>query len=112
MISTIMPEELAKIQDKAEQDASKEKVQLVDVRRPDEFLEARARGAINIPLDEVSSERLAREGLDTQSPVYIICRSGARSMKACELLDAEGLPQLINVEGGTLQWLDSGLPTG
>jgi rhodanese-related sulfurtransferase len=42
-------------------------------------------------------------------PTYVICRSGGRSMRACELV-AQSNPELdlVNVAGGTLAWMSSG----
>jgi rhodanese-related sulfurtransferase len=46
--------------------------------------------------------------------VLFICRSGQRSALAAEFATAGGLDDLplFNVEGGTLAWVDAGLPTG
>jgi rhodanese-related sulfurtransferase len=79
---------------------------LVDVRQPDEFEEVRAAGAVLVPLGEVP-ERLAE--LPRDRTVYVICRSGARSMRAAEFLVANGV-DAVNVAGGTLAWVEAGLP--
>ena len=42
-------------------------------------------------------------------PVYVICRSGARSMRASEWLVEQQI-DATNVAGGTLAWIDSGRP--
>ena len=39
--------------------------------------------------------------------VYVVCRSGARSMRACEFLAQQGITA-INVAGGTLDWVAGG----
>lgn len=79
---------------------------LVDVREPDEFEEVRAVGAVLIPLGQVPArlDELPRDGT-----VYVICRSGGRSMRAAELLVASGV-DAVNVAGGTLAWAEAGLP--
>jgi rhodanese-related sulfurtransferase len=77
---------------------------LIDVRQPDEFEEARVPEAVLIPLGELP-DRVGELPTDTQ--LLIICRSGARSMRACELLGQSGL-EATNVAGGTLAWIDSG----
>lgn len=79
---------------------------VVDVRNPDEFEEARVPGVVPIPLPEFA----ARIGeVPPAEVVYVICRSGARSLKACEALTAAGR-SAVNVAGGTLAWIDSGRP--
>lgn len=79
-------------------------VRLIDVRQPDEYEEAHVPGAVLVPLAAVA-DRL-RE-FDPDGVTYVICRSGARSMKACELAAADGL-RVVNVAGGTLAWIASG----
>lgn len=78
---------------------------LVDVRQPDEYDEAHVPGAVLIPLDQLP-ERVA----EVPNPVLLICRSGARSMKAAELLAAQGF-DTTNVAGGTLAWIADGRAT-
>lgn len=83
--------------------------QLIDVREADEYAEVHAAGATLIPLSEFAG----RVGeLDTDRDIYLICRSGNRSGKACEFLrDNHGI-EAINVEGGTLAWVEQELPLG
>lgn len=78
---------------------------LIDVREPDEWLEARIPGAVSISLGQVP-DRVA--DFSTR-PTYVVCRSGGRSMRACEFLAARGA-HVVNVAGGTLAWLESGRP--
>ena len=80
---------------------------LVDVRMPDEYVEAHVPGAILIPLPELPSRTAEIPDGDS---VNLICRSGARSQKAAELLAAQGR-SVVNVTGGTLAWIESGRPT-
>ena len=61
-------------------------------------------GAVLVPLATVPDNVDAFRG---DGPVYVICRSGGRSMKACEYVAAQGL-EPVNVAGGTLAWIDSG----
>lgn len=80
---------------------SGEKLNLVDVREQDEWEAGHIPQARLIPLSEIQdrTDEFSRDGED----VYIICRSGGRSGKACDFLDAQGLP-VINVKGGMLAW--------
>lgn len=79
---------------------------LIDVREPDEFAAARVPGAFHIPLGEVvqRTHEVPREG-----PVFVICARGGRSAKAVEHYRAQGI-DAVNVAGGTLGWIDAGLP--
>ena len=74
---------------------------LVDVREVPEFAAGHLPGAVNIPLGELP-QRLA-ELAPHPSPVFI-CRSGGRSMQACQLALRAGLPAPANLEGGLLAW--------
>lgn len=76
---------------------------VVDVREPDEYALGHVPGAILVPLGTVP------EQVDTFSgqPTYVICRSGARSLRACEFLAAQGR-EVVNVAGGTMAWIDAG----
>jgi len=80
---------------------------LVDVREDDEFAEARVPGAQLIPLGQVP-ERI--DEVPTSGTVYVICARGARSAKAAEHYRQRGI-DAVNVAGGTLAWIDAGLPT-
>jgi rhodanese-related sulfurtransferase len=79
---------------------------LFDVRMHDEYEAGHVAGAVLIPLPEVP-ERVA--DFPTGVPVYLICRSGARSMRAAEFLEQFGVDG-VNVAGGTLAWVQSGRP--
>jgi len=43
-------------------------------------------------------------------PVYLICRTGRRSLVAAKELKESGYQKLINVKGGTTDWVQSGYP--
>lgn len=79
-------------------------ITLIDVREPDEYAAGHAPGAVLMPLGSVLAGEVS---IEVTGPVYMICRSGARSMRACELLDSQGLVA-VNVAGGTLAWVASG----
>ena len=79
-------------------------VRLVDVREPAEYAEARVPGAVLVPLSSVPDRLDAFEG---EGPAYVICKSGARSMRACEFLETKGI-EAVNIAGGTMAWLLSG----
>jgi len=80
---------------------------LLDVRMDDEYAEAHVPGALLVPLPELPGRLDQIPATDT---LYVICRSGARSMSACEFLVTKGRPS-VNVTGGTLAWISAGFPT-
>jgi rhodanese-related sulfurtransferase len=76
---------------------------LIDVRETDEYQAGHVPGALLVPLGTVP----VQVEVFTGEPTYVICRSGARSMRACEFLAEEGRP-VVNVAGGTLAWIEAG----
>ena len=81
-------------------------VPLVDVRQPDEYAEVHVPGAHLVPLAEVP-DRL--DEFPTDSTVYVVCRSGARSANAVAFLRSTGV-DAVNVAGGTMAWVEAGYP--
>jgi rhodanese-related sulfurtransferase len=77
---------------------------LVDVREHDEFHSGHVPGAVHIALGTVPDNVELFRG---EGPTYVICRSGARSLRACEFLADQGV-EAVNVAGGTLAWQLSG----
>ena len=87
----------AEIQQKLE---NGETLHMIDVREADEVATGIIPGAIHIPLGEIP-ERL--EELDQATPYVFICRSGARSGRVTEYLEAQGY-DAANMTGGMLDW--------
>jgi rhodanese-related sulfurtransferase len=81
--------------------------QFIDVRTPEEFASGHAYRARNIPLDSLM-EHLDK--LEKNEPVYLICQTGKRSMKAAQMLNDAGFPQTVSITGGTTAWQQAGLP--
>lgn len=71
---------------------------LVDVRTPAEFSAGSVKGAVNIPLDKVSSQ-LSK--FKDKKNIVLFCRSGNRSGQAKRILEQNGFQHVIN--GGTWQ---------
>ncbi|MBL8862197.1 MAG: rhodanese-like domain-containing protein [Planctomycetes bacterium] len=81
----------------------------LDVRTVEEFEAGHPQGAYNVPVmtrgglglqpnpqfAAVVARRFARD-----APLVIGCQSGMRSQKACELLEAAGFTNLVNMECG------------
>ncbi len=84
-----------------------EGIQLVDVRRPAEYANGHAAGAVNLPLDRLSRDLT---GLDKSKPTYVICQSGYRSSLASGILERAGFESVQNVTGGTQAWIAGELP--
>ena len=87
--------------------ASEPNRMILDVRQPEEFAQGHVQGAKLIPLGQLEAN-LAR--VPDNAPVYVICRSGSRSMRASDILVKNGKTDVRNVKGGTLAWQAAGYP--
>ncbi|WP_298328228.1 rhodanese-like domain-containing protein [Haloactinopolyspora sp.] len=79
---------------------------LVDVREPEEYVQAHVPGAELLPMGEVVA---AHEQIPRDRPVYVICAVGGRSAQVAEFLSDQGV-DARNVAGGTLAWIRAGHP--
>lgn len=71
---------------------------ILDVRKPTEFLAEHLFAADNYPLDYINGEHFS--SLDRKGHYYLHCGSGYRSLIAASILRARGYGQLVNVRGG------------
>jgi rhodanese-related sulfurtransferase len=108
-----------------------EGTRLVDVRSPQEFAQGFPQGAINLPIFFMGALGMQpnphfvdamKKHFKPTDAIAFTCRSGARSMRAAELMMAQGFTgELTNVTGGyhggngadgpVVGWADAGLPT-
>ena len=70
--------------------------QIIDVRTPGEFKAGHIRGAVNIPLQTISSQ-LGR--IKKDKPVITCCASGMRSASAKSILKSNGFVEVYNGGG-------------
>ena len=104
-VSAISPKKLGEIH---QQGSS---ILLLDVRTPIEFREVHVAFARNLPLDQLDPLTIEKVRAEASGKhIYVICRSGSRGKQACEKILNAGLSEVINVEGGTLACIESGLP--
>jgi rhodanese-related sulfurtransferase len=80
---------------------------LLDVREPSEYAEGHLAGSTLLPLAQVATQA---GQLDKNAPVYVICRSGNRSVTASQTLVKLGFKDVRNVKGGILAWQSAGYP--
>ena len=95
---------------------------LIDVLEPDEFSQGHVDRAVNFPRGMLEMKihqhpavvahcdaAAALQAIAAQ-PVYLMCRSGARSALAALSLQQMGFTQVYSVAGGFQAWLDAGYP--
>ncbi|MBD7994930.1 rhodanese-like domain-containing protein [Arthrobacter sp. Sa2CUA1] len=79
---------------------------ILDVREDYEWEAGHIADAVHIPLDQLP-ERL--DDLDPDGDLAVICRTGGRSARATQWLEAHGY-SAVNVTGGMGAWLEAGKP--
>jgi len=80
-----------------------EKINLIDVRQPEEHAEFNI-GGLLLPLGNIMSMQIeAIEDLRDEE-IICYCRSGQRSMQAAMMLETMGFTNVKNLAGGMLGW--------
>jgi len=80
-----------------------EKINLIDVRQPEEHAEFNI-GGILLPLGNIMSMQIdAIEDLRDEE-IICYCRSGQRSMQAAMMLETMGFSNVKNLAGGMIGW--------
>ncbi|MFC4387090.1 rhodanese-like domain-containing protein [Gracilibacillus marinus] len=79
-----------------------EALNIIDVREDEEVEEGMIPGAKHVRLGDIP-ERIGE--LDSSKHYYMVCRSGARSGRATEFLESNGI-EATNMAGGMLAWED------
>lgn len=72
-------------------------LEVIDVRKPDEFAAGHIEGARNLPLDYIND--LMQE-FPKDKTLHIHCAGGYRSMVAASILKSRGIDDVVNIEGG------------
>ena len=84
-------------------------LQILDVRRPGEYVNGHVPRAFNAPLASLDKS-LDPLPLDKNKLTAVICAGGYRSSAAASLLQQQGFSNLLNVSGGTGAWINAGYP--
>lgn len=74
---------------------------LLDVRTPEEYAQGHVPESVNLPLDEIQTvlERFP----ERDTPLFVHCRSGARSARAVKTLVQLGYGNVVDI-GGILNY--------
>lgn len=83
--------------------------QIVDVRTPDEYAGGHIENAINIDWNGNNFNEEIQK-LDKNQPILVYCLSGGRSGKAVHEMQQLGFNNIIEMEGGMLDWRKNKLP--
>ena len=74
---------------------------LLDVRTNEEYADGHIEGSKNLPLQEIES--VASVITDKTTPLFVYCRSGARSARAVAILKNKGYTDVTDI-GGILSY--------
>lgn len=87
----------------------KEGALLVDVREPDEVaaLEFDVEDILQIPLSQFEERYLE---IPKNRKVVMVCKSGARSLRAAGFLINHGYENVVNMQFGLVRWVQKGFP--
>lgn len=88
---------------------NREDAYVIDVRDAGEYAGGHVPESKNIPLSELEARAADLEKYK-ETPLIIVCQTGARSAKACTTLAKQGFAKVHNLEGGIQAWRDDGLP--
>jgi rhodanese-related sulfurtransferase len=80
-----------------------EKVNLLDVREPDERAAFNI-GGVFIPLGDIMVMRTNEIEELKNEEIICYCRSGKRSIQASMMLESFGFTNLVNLDGGMMAW--------
>lgn len=81
---------------------------LVDVREPEEHAAENIPGALSIPLNALSAQKLPETA---HKKLVFHCKLGKRSLSACEKLAAANPNlEIFTLEGGIDSWNQAGYP--
>ena len=85
---------------------------VLDVRTPEEYRELHVRDTSRlIPVEELERRLDDLKGLE-ETEIYVICRSGRRSVAASKLLSSHGFKKVFNITGGIMEYKRMNYPIG
>lgn len=88
---------------------NRENAQVIDVSESSEYLEGHLPEARNFPAEQLE-ERIGELDKYKDTPLILVCRTGARSAKASKLLTKHGFSRVHSLEGGIAAWRAASLP--
>ncbi len=88
---------------------NREDAQIIDVREPDEYVSGHLPESRNIPAGKLE-ERAGELDKFKDTPLIMVCQTGARSSGASKTLGKLGFAKVHNLEGGIAAWRAAGMP--
>ena len=85
---------------------SEREVLAIDVRETDEYEEAHIPGTLLLPLSFLDADLFP---IIADKKIVVTCQTGKRSAAAAKQLMQNGVPDVINLQGGVVAWEEAGL---
>jgi thioredoxin 1 len=82
---------------------SKNNIQLVDVRTPQEYSKGHLENSLNINWNDTGFESQISK-MDKNKPIYVYCLSGGRSAQAVSKMQSLGFKEIYELDGGIMKW--------
>ena len=77
---------------------------IIDVRTQDEFNDGHIENSLNFNIYDAVKFIEEISKLDKQASVHVYCKSGERSLQACEIIKGMGFSKVFNLIGGITEW--------
>ena len=81
---------------------------LVDLRPSDDFDKGHITGAISIPFNTLENSTYKLQNSDKS--IVLVCEMGSQSGNGGEILNKDGLDDILILKGGIAEWRQSNLP--
>lgn len=88
---------------------NKEDALVLDVREDNERVHGSINGSKHLALS-VLKQRVSELQDNTEKPVIAYCKSGNRSVQACEILKSNDFKNVMSLKGGIEGWQTNNLP--
>jgi len=83
---------------------SSENSLIIDVRTQDEFNDGHIENSLNFNIYDAVKFIEEISKLDKQANIHVYCKSGVRSLQACEIIKGMGFSKVFNLIGGITEW--------
>ena len=77
---------------------------IIDVRTQDEFNDGHIENSLNFNIYDAVKFTEEISKLDKKASVHVYCKSGVRSLQACEIIKGMGFSKVFNLIGGITEW--------
>jgi rhodanese-related sulfurtransferase len=77
---------------------------IIDSRTPNEWRAGVFKNSLLMNINDRQSFKDQVNKLDKEKNYYVYCRSGIRSIQACQVLESAGVKTTYNLLGGILAW--------